>query len=89
MLNQTLNMHTQKIEHGPSCNALGGNRTPGGSMATTQVTTTPLMLYHNVVLSIGSLFTSPERLLRVCTMVLQHDPEVPRLHPVQAVSTWV
>ena len=29
--------------------ALRGNRTPGGSMATTQVTTTPLMLqlYHH------------------------------------------
>ena len=26
--------------------ALRGNRTPGGSMATTQVTTTPLMLKH-------------------------------------------
>jgi hypothetical protein len=37
--------------HEPSClqnvekvRALRGNRTPGGSMATTQVTTTPLML---------------------------------------------
>ena len=28
------------------CHALRGNRTPGGSMATTQVTTTPLMLQH-------------------------------------------
>ena len=31
-------------------NALRGNRTPGGSMATTQVTTTPLMpdnIRHN------------------------------------------
>ena len=28
-------------------NALRGNRTPGGSMATTQVTTTPLMLKYN------------------------------------------
>jgi hypothetical protein len=27
-------------------NALRGNRTPGGSMATTQVTTTPLMRYQ-------------------------------------------
>ena len=33
--------YTQKAIH-----ALRGNRTPGGSMATTQVTTTPLMLKH-------------------------------------------
>ncbi len=29
--------------------ALRGNRTPGGSMATTQVTTTPLMLYMSLL----------------------------------------
>ena len=33
---------SEKIKH--RTHALRGNRTPGGSMATTQVTTTPLML---------------------------------------------
>ena len=41
----------------PTLYALRGNRTPGGSMATTQVTTTPLMHTKGAVLiNINSIF---------------------------------
>jgi hypothetical protein len=39
-----MNSAEKKFENQGLSIALRGNRTPGGSMATTQVTTTPLML---------------------------------------------